>query len=69
MIFQKHIVNIHINILIVRHPDGPQTNEEKEWQERFKKDCCVDGLILEDGYQNCCQQINKTTNTKLCYDG
>ena len=33
--FPKKLTGIHINILITRHPDGPQTQEEKEWQERF----------------------------------
>mgnify|MGYP001403921897 CR=1 FL=1 len=37
---------IHINILIVRHPDGPQTKEEKEWEERFERD-----QIKENGYR------------------
>ena len=36
---------IHINCLTMRHPDGPQTNEEKMWQEKFDKD-----QILQDGY-------------------
>ncbi len=37
---------IHINILIVRHPEGPQTKEEKEWEERFERD-----QIKENGYR------------------
>ncbi len=37
---------IHINILIVRHPEGPQTEEEKEWEERFERD-----QIKENGYR------------------
>ena len=28
--FPKSLLGIHINILITRHPDGPQTKEEKE---------------------------------------
>ena len=43
---------IHINCLTMRHPDGPQTKEEKEWQERFKKD-----QRIEDGYRT--QQATK----------
>ncbi len=50
--FPKTCVAIHINILIVRHPDGPQTKEEKEWEERFKKD-----QKIEDGYRT--QQATK----------
>ncbi len=46
------LLGIHINILIIRHPDGPQTNEEKEWQERFKKE-----QRAEDGYRT--QQATK----------
>jgi len=50
--FPKTCVAIHINILIVRHPNGPQTKEEKEWEERFKKD-----QKIEDGYRT--QQATK----------
>ena len=50
--FPKTCAAIHINILIVRHPDGPQTKEEKEWEERFKKD-----QKIEDGYRT--QQATK----------
>jgi len=50
--FPKTCAAIHINILIVRHPDGPQTKEEKEWEERFKKD-----QRIEDGYRT--QQATK----------
>ena len=35
--FPNECTSIHINILIVRHPDGPQTKEEKEWEKRFEK--------------------------------
>ena len=31
--FPNECTSIHINILIVRHPDGPQTKEEKEWEK------------------------------------
>jgi len=44
--FPKTCTAIHINILIVRHPDGPQTKEEKEWEERFEKN-----QIMENGYR------------------
>ena len=50
--FPKNLSGIHINILITRHPDGPQTEEEKEWQERFKKE-----QRIEDGYRT--QQATK----------
>jgi len=50
--FPKILAGIHINILITRHPDGPQTQEEKEWQERFKKE-----QKIEDGYRT--QQATK----------
>ena len=50
--FPKALAGIHINILITRHPDGPQTQEEKEWQERFKKE-----QRMEDGYRT--QQATK----------
>ena len=50
--FSKNLIGIHINILITRHPDGPQTSEEKEWQERFRKD-----QRIEDGYRT--QQATK----------
>ncbi len=48
----KNLLGIHINILITRHPDGPQTEEEKEWQERFRKE-----QRIEDGYRT--QQATK----------
>ena len=50
--FPKNLLGIHINILITRHPDGPQTEEEKQWQERFKKE-----QRIEDGYRT--QQATK----------
>jgi microsomal epoxide hydrolase len=50
--FPKELAGIHINILITRHPDGPQTQEEKDWQERFKKE-----QRIEDGYRT--QQATK----------
>ena len=37
---------IHINILTMRTPDGPQTPEEMAWAERFERD-----QIMEDGYR------------------
>ena len=48
----KSLLGIHINILITRHPDGPQTQDEKEWQERFKIE-----QRIEDGYRT--QQATK----------
>jgi len=50
--FPENLLGIHINILITRHPDGPQTKEEKEWQERFKVE-----QRIEDGYRT--QQATK----------
>ena len=50
--FPSSLAGIHINNLITRHPDGPQTQEEKEWQERFKKE-----QRIEDGYRT--QQSTK----------
>ena len=26
---------LHINCLTMRHPDGPQSDDEKDWQKRF----------------------------------
>ena len=43
---------IHINCLTMRHPDGPQSKEEKEWQNRFNQD-----QIMQDGYRT--QQATK----------
>jgi pimeloyl-ACP methyl ester carboxylesterase len=43
---------IHINCLTMRHPDGPQSKEEEEWQNKFDKD-----QIMEDGYRT--QQATK----------
>jgi len=43
---------IHINCLTMRHPDGPQNNEEKDWQIKFDKD-----QKMQDGYRT--QQATK----------
>jgi pimeloyl-ACP methyl ester carboxylesterase len=43
---------IHINCLTMRHPDGPQSNEEKKWQEKFNKE-----QMMQDGYRT--QQSTK----------
>lgn len=37
---------IHINVLTMRHPDGPQTPEEAAWEARFDHD-----QIMQDGYR------------------
>ena len=37
---------IHINIMIVRHADGPQTKEEKDWNIKFEND-----QLMENGYR------------------
>jgi len=44
--FPKTCEAIHINILIVRHPDGPQTKEEKKWEESFESN-----QLMENGYR------------------
>ena len=43
---------IHINILTMRHPGGPQTPAEVMWERQFKED-----QIVEDGYRT--QQATK----------
>ncbi len=43
---------IHINILTMRHPDGPQGSEEIAWAEQFDQD-----QIMQDGYRT--QQATK----------
>ena len=43
---------IHINCLTMRHPDGPQTREEKKWQNKFNRD-----QLMQDGYRT--QQSTK----------
>lgn len=43
---------IHINILTMRDPNGPQTNEEKAWATQFDKD-----QQIQDGYRT--QQATK----------
>ena len=43
---------IHINCLTMRLPDGLQTQEEKDWQNKFDKD-----QIMQDGYRT--QQATK----------
>ncbi|MFK7838248.1 MAG: epoxide hydrolase family protein [Sulfitobacter sp.] len=37
---------IHINVLTMRHPDGPQTPEEINWAKQFEHD-----QIMQDGYR------------------
>ena len=48
----KFCSGIHLNCLTMRHPDGPQTKEEKNWEERFTKD-----QIMQEGYRT--QQSTK----------
>ena len=43
---------IHINIFTMRHPNGSQTKEEKDWETKFEKD-----QIMQDGYRT--QQATK----------
>ena len=45
---------IHINCLTMRHPDGPQNNGEKKWQEKFDKDQVIQ--VLEN---NGCKIMTK----------
>lgn len=48
----SHCRAIHINILTMRHPDGPQTDEERSWSDKFDAD-----QIMENGYRT--QQATK----------
>ena len=43
---------IHLNIMTMRHPDGPQGVEEEEWASRFARD-----QQIQDGYRT--QQATK----------
>ncbi len=43
---------IHINCLTMRHPKGPQSDEEKNWQKKFNED-----QIMQEGYRT--QQATK----------
>jgi len=43
---------IHINIFTMRHPNGAQTKEEKDWETKFKKD-----QLMQEGYRT--QQATK----------
>lgn len=47
-----HCQAIHINILTMRHPDGPQTKEEIQWANQFEID-----QVVENGYRT--QQATK----------
>ena len=48
----NHCKAIHINCLTMRHPDGPHTDEERAWQNKFDND-----QIIQDGYRT--QQATK----------
>jgi len=48
----KNCRGIHINCLTMRHPEGPQNKEEKDWQIKFDKD-----QKMQDGYRT--QQATK----------
>jgi pimeloyl-ACP methyl ester carboxylesterase len=50
--YSKNCKGIHINCLTMKHPDGPQTKEEKKWQIKFDND-----QIMQDGYRT--QQATK----------
>ncbi len=50
--YPKTCKALHINCLTMRHPDGPKTKEEEDWQIRFDKD-----QIKQDGYRT--QQATK----------
>jgi pimeloyl-ACP methyl ester carboxylesterase len=43
---------IHINIMIMRHPDGPQNPEEELWAAKFERE-----QLMENGYRT--QQATK----------
>ena len=38
---------IHLNIMIMRERNGPQSEEEREWQNKFKKE-----QVMEEGYRS-----------------
>ncbi len=44
--YSSHCRAIHINILTMRHPDGPQTPAEQAWADQFEID-----QIMENGYR------------------
>ena len=48
----KSCKGIHINCLTMRHPDGPSSQEEENWESKFIKD-----QIMQDGYRT--QQATK----------
>ena len=48
----KNCKAIHINCLTMRHPDGPKSKEEEQWQKKFDKD-----QVMQDGYRT--QQATK----------
>jgi len=48
----KTCIAIHINIFTMRHPDGVQTKEEKDWETKFKRD-----QLMQEGYRT--QQATK----------
>jgi pimeloyl-ACP methyl ester carboxylesterase len=50
--YPKTCKALHINCLTMRHPDGPKTKEEEDWQIRFDKN-----QISQDGYRT--QQATK----------
>ena len=43
---------IHVNIMMMRHPDGPQGREEEAWAAEFEAD-----QVMQDGYRT--QQATK----------
>ncbi len=45
--FKDNCKGIHLNIMIVRDRNGPQNEEERSWQVRFKNE-----QILEEGYRS-----------------
>ena len=50
--YPKTCTAIHINCLTMRHPEGPKSQEEKDWQKKFDRD-----QIMQDGYRS--QQATK----------
>ena len=53
---------IHINILTMRHKDGPQTPEEHLWADQFEHDQIMEKRLPHT-------TGHKTPNPQLCDDG
>ena len=42
----KSCKGIHVNCMMMRHPEGTKNKKEKEWEKRFKKD-----QVMQEGYR------------------